>query len=518
MTDECRRWAALSDGVTTGATLSATDQDFLKAHALSCDACRGEAFLWDKLKLTLTEPDVLFSRVDRQEAEVAESRGLVEPAAAPRSARSRFGRRSIAAGAVIALSAAAGALLWQKGKTENDETAARGASAGFAFVTGDVLVNQRTARAGEPLSAGDVVSVRSGAACLVLRPAVTLCAHDQTELVVSATDLERRRIKLESGGVIARLDPQPEGSSFGVETARGAFIAKGTTFAVELGKDGEPELRVHEGTVSAEIAGRGAQAVVAPGLASSSSDFRASPLGVEAARADAQWLSLSSAFSPDADCTLEVAASPLGRVAIDGIELGQAPLTALVAHGSHRLTLELSGFGPVAERLTLSPGEHVKRSYELSPLPSAEAPSQTPVIADPARPAEVTPARPAAPSADELLSRAREQRAQGRYADAASSYRRLIGLYPKSDQARASLVSLGELELSQLGNASAALAFFDGYLKTGGVLSQEARYGRIRALRKLGRIDEERAGIVAFLSDYPESVQAASLRARLAER
>ena len=58
---------------------------------------------------------------------------------------------------------------------------------------------------------------------------------------------------------------------------------------------------------------------------------------------------------------------------------------------------------------------------------------------------------------------------------------------------------------------------FDAYLRSGGGLVQEARYGRIRALRKLGRASEERAAIARFIADYPKSVQAASLRARLSE-
>jgi len=68
-----------------------------------------------------------------------------------------------------------------------------------------------------------------------------------------------------------------------------------------------------------------------------------------------------------------------------------------------------------------------------------------------------------------------------------------------------------------LGNAHAALAAFDAYLTGNGSLRQEALYGRIRALRALGKTAPERAAIASFLEAFPESVQASPLRARLAE-
>jgi hypothetical protein len=77
------------------------------------------------------------------------------------------------------------------------------------------------------------------------------------------------------------------------------------------------------------------------------------------------------------------------------------------------------------------------------------------------------------------------------------------------------MVSLGELQLSQLGDANAALRSFEAYLRGGGTLRQEASYGRIRALRRLGKLAEARAAAAAFMSTYPHSAQAATLRKEL---
>jgi hypothetical protein len=96
--------------------------------------------------------------------------------------------------------------------------------------------------------------------------------------------------------------------------------------------------------------------------------------------------------------------------------------------------------------------------------------------------------------------------------EANHAYQRLLQEYPGSAEARVALVSRGELQLAQLADASAALGSFDTYLRGGGALRQEASYGRIRALRRLGRLREAEAATRAFLSAYPRSVQAATLR------
>jgi hypothetical protein len=58
------------------------------------------------------------------------------------------------------------------------------------------------------------------------------------------------------------------------------------------------------------------------------------------------------------------------------------------------------------------------------------------------------------------------------------------------------------------------LASFDRYLAQGGPLEEEASFGRIRALRALGRSSEELVAIEAFLRRFPASPLASALRDR----
>jgi tetratricopeptide (TPR) repeat protein len=74
---------------------------------------------------------------------------------------------------------------------------------------------------------------------------------------------------------------------------------------------------------------------------------------------------------------------------------------------------------------------------------------------------------------------------------------------------------LGRLYLERLGDARAALAQFDAYLKQGGANRPEALLGRARALRKLGREREEIATLRELVDAYPDSLYVAPAEERL---
>ena len=122
---------------------------------------------------------------------------------------------------------------------------------------------------------------------------------------------------------------------------------------------------------------------------------------------------------------------------------------------------------------------------------------------------------PQASTPEALLKQALSLRSQGQFRRAADVYRKIHETSPKSAAGDAALVSLGELSLSSLNEPAAALAAFNSYLARGGELSQEAAFGKIRALRALRRTAEERNAIEQFLRQYPGSPQSRVLRQRL---
>jgi TolA-binding protein len=167
----------------------------------------------------------------------------------------------------------------------------------------------------------------------------------------------------------------------------------------------------------------------------------------------------------------------------------------------------------LGDRLELSGGSH-----EPLPVPSSGvAPAdQAPAPGASKHEASGAPgSEPKGKTASDLLEEARQQRASRHYAQAAQLYRKLVQQHPESAEARAALVSLGQLELGQLGQPEAALRSFRQYLAHPGQLRQEAEHGVIQALQRLGRKAEERRAIEAFLARYPKSTQAGPLAERL---
>jgi tetratricopeptide (TPR) repeat protein len=119
----------------------------------------------------------------------------------------------------------------------------------------------------------------------------------------------------------------------------------------------------------------------------------------------------------------------------------------------------------------------------------------------------VETAVPAIPSASELTRQAHAHQRAREYDQACLAYTELIEAYPGSVAAQNTLVALGQIELAAGGQPHSALARFQGYLDEvpDGLLAEEARLGRVRALAAGGRHDE---GIVAasdFLERHPGS-------------
>ena len=95
----------------------------------------------------------------------------------------------------------------------------------------------------------------------------------------------------------------------------------------------------------------------------------------------------------------------------------------------------------------------------------------------------------------------------------------MISRYPKSPESIASLVSIGYIELEKLNKPSKALGLFEKYLKSNrtGPLLGEASYGKLSALRALGRFSEEKTALEEFIEKYPNAIQTRSAKKRLDE-
>ncbi|MEX1368958.1 MAG: tetratricopeptide repeat protein [Nannocystaceae bacterium] len=286
-----------------------------------------------------------------------------------------------------------------------------------------------------------------------------------------------------------------------------------------LGQDPLPGERSDSELIEAALAGL---AKPAPGLAPSVPPSpKAVPrvavvVGVSLALAAAVllgwWLIPRTGLLDDREDSYEMAPAVLGEGASGGRAIERP------ARGSERQRDPRTAVAPGASSTEPEPPTEPELP-EVGPEAAVQTGGETGgETGDPAVVAPRAARRSPGPhTAAALLERAQQLVATGDRSAAIDAYERLVDRFPDSAQAKAARVSLGRLELRR-GAATRALAHFDAYLaSTTGSLTEEARYGRIRALRSLGRQPQELASIDAFLAEHPGSLYAARLRKRAEE-
>ncbi|HWB80459.1 MAG TPA: tetratricopeptide repeat protein [Nannocystaceae bacterium] len=147
---------------------------------------------------------------------------------------------------------------------------------------------------------------------------------------------------------------------------------------------------------------------------------------------------------------------------------------------------------------------------------SASAPASAPAPAPASAPVEPRrddrkPKPPPSEPASKMLADARALANSGDLSRAAAAYDALRRAHPDSADAHAANVSLGQLQLRR-GRAKEALSAFERYLKRGGALAEEARWGRVQALKRLARASALDRAIDDLLAHHPHTVYADDAR------
>jgi tetratricopeptide (TPR) repeat protein len=177
---------------------------------------------------------------------------------------------------------------------------------------------------------------------------------------------------------------------------------------------------------------------------------------------------------------------------------------------------EVTATGTPARAVEAEPPVSAPSVAAMTAPPSQVKPPSSPGLRK-SRPAEPGDTPAAAP--EDLLRKANELRAAGRWKEAEALYLRVIRAQPASLAAYVARVASGSLRLEHLGDARGALRQFEEALRLQpqGVLSQEARHGVAEAWRALGDRAAESRALEDFLSRHPDSPLGASARARLRE-
>ncbi|MFO8072324.1 MAG: tetratricopeptide repeat protein [Polyangia bacterium] len=441
----CERYEEMLAEMVAG-RLDHSEAGRLEAHFEQCPGCRRTLALWRGASSLLAEaePPPLEPLVERRMA-----------IAAARARPREEGRRSKAgrvAAVVFAAAAAIALVIGWIGVVGNDEARRVDRDPEPAVPERDSPARGEAAeprpRAVDPEPA--VLALRSsedGRRLVEIDPVTRVWLGEEADVEVALIGQSEARLELRSGVLVAEVGPHPEFFSLEVATPAGSVKTHGTIFSVEVGPSGAGETRVIRGVV--EVRGPDAPAsepgfLVRAGETGRLGGVVAVPTLPDLAARDLRLLYGADRERPDGE--EEVASATRRR-------------PSAASGGSAR---KRHAAGSAAS--TATPGslgaETAPGGRKIEPRDEA-----------------------AAPAVEAQISLAIDERRKGRYLAAAEIYRRVIREHPTSPSALNARISLGQLELTELGRPESAIEQFSAYLSSDsiGVLAEEALLGIVRA-------------------------------------
>lgn len=528
--EDCRRWMTLVDRKACDEILSSAELLYVEKHAQHCADCGRESALWRTLGEVLKEPELLEQPLElpRETAEADDEAARRRP---PWTKLPRWAWVASAMGTAALLAVTYG--LVHHAPRPLVLAGERTPKWRLSSASGEVNFGQRPARAGDLWDPSLPLRTAQGEACATLEAAIAVCLGPDSELSLGELGPSKRSVRLLRGKVISKLTKQRPGSQYAVLTGDHAVVATGTEFVVErssvsVGTAQAATVHLYEGTLEVKPTHGTLARITAPAAASLGSQITVGPIDASASALDAPLRAIAARrlgaqlgdqatyAAGDAIPVLEVLSHPAGaRLLLDGQLIGVTPVSVLLegpeARGS-RLSLEKEGFASITEFLSTGGQTQIHRSYELAALAEKAGGEPSAPRSMTSTEARSTAERTHQASAKDLMQRSQTLRAAGKARESVDALRQLVQKFPDSPEARVSWVTLGELELTVLGQPASALRSFEAYLKLGGPLMREAQYGRIRALSGLSRQEEARRATADFIARYPNSVQTAKLR------
>lgn len=559
--DGCRRAEALALLEAEGRLLSAAERESLEAHRAGCRGCGTLAAAAELLRDDDGEgigPPLDDLATHRMINDVVSdlARHGASPTTAAHGGWSRRYRLLAAAAVLLLVGAGLGVGIHRLvrragGGGAETSPAAQQPVAHVHLSAGRVQVDDAPATVGLAVRSGHLLRVSGGRAALGLPGAAVVLLESDSALRVDRLEPRATTLRLERGKLLASVRPRPGRPQLTVITTAGRVEVTGTVFSVEHTPKGvavavlRGQVRIHERGRPARLLGRGMQTIMRAATGPGTSARRDIDRPMDAHTQAEAWgrvLVLDLIHAKQA-AKVTLQSRPAGAlVFVDGLLLGQTPLVTRLRAGHHRIELRKVGHRTAAKQLHVAAGADSTWDVTLASAFVSQRPGLAPTTGpDPARPAARAPLRRAnapgpatrrtpgvpptareptptpAPTAKDLAQRARKQRTARNWRGAASTFAELIRRYPRSGWARTARVSLGLIQLDRLGNARGALAQFDAYLASTrvGALAQEASYGRIRSLRRLGRRSAEIRALTAFMRLYPRAIQVTNVRRRL---
>jgi ferric-dicitrate binding protein FerR (iron transport regulator) len=471
----CREVERLLDDYDRG-DLPRDEMEAVELHLAGCERCREAAELWSGFSAALSETELepLPPLVERRITVAAAETSTSSAAEGPR----RGTRTRWIAGVAAAAAVAAGFTLWIA-FSQVDDDPGEGATGVADRSTEPGQLEQERQDPGPPFEAAESNS-GPGRQLIEVDDVTNLWIEEGSSVRVERLEDKLARFRLDAGRVVAEVGPHPDGFRFIVITPSGEVEAKGTIFAVEVRPESGERARVMRGVVEvrAKVAAASDELrvfLVRAGESGRVGDTAPAPLASEEMERDVCLLrGCAVAGEP-----LEVAST--APVALPGESCEPAARDGESEATADALT---TGGGKPSKATSVAPSAASKGSGGSGGATGTKTPTDDWEV-------------------ETLVSLALAQRKAGMYPMAAETYRKLIREHSATGAARNALVSLGQLELVELGRPQQALDLFDAYLARApsGLLAEEARLGRVRAYARMGRNQD----VVGAASDYLRS-------------
>jgi TolA-binding protein len=483
---QCQRALDIQRAVLRGALVNAQDLAFSRSHLATCKKCLADSVVIRAMSTPAAAPIDDLSRrrtIDRALAAAAK-RSAAQRAFVETETSRRFRRIAIGSAGIAALLAIV--LAWRlvpaavvdgevapetaqlKGTERADsEPRTASASANDVSPSRQQLKERRAAEA----PATRTVETRADRRVVRLPTGIEILLHPGTRLHVDQLTQEGIRVTLQKGRLLASVNPLRDGPPLTVSTGAGDIKVTGTVFSVSVSDEKDATVSVIEGRVRVTT---GRDEEIHLGRGKQLSLGERTPEDIPEAAAGELWYDTQ---------VLEKMLTRTEVVTFMSDALESAP-AALSSTSTEEVT--------VSDRRKRQESRRVAFKIDFEET--------------------------AAPSMKELLGRARALRLQREWRAAAKVYEELIRRYPNTDEATASLVTLGDIRLSRLGNPTAALSHYNAYLGSGrATLRPEVLIGKAKALGRLGRAAEARTTLETFLSHFPNALQAERVKVRLEE-
>jgi hypothetical protein len=515
-----------------------------------------EAERWaNRALVRLLTPEAELSDEDRDERHFRVGRGESRTTARGRIGSSRR-RWLLAAASVVVVAGFAGLAFLLHQRSDREPSPGRVPGSAMLFlVAGDGRTDQHAWHAGDVPEVGAVLHVADrGRIGLQLCGEARVFADAGARLQLLEAAVGHCTLRLTRGRAAVDARGLTPGAALVVAAAGGGGRVSRNRVVGEVTRQGT-EVRVLEGHV--EVVG-GDGSVRIGQAAKVQTMGRAGERSLTAAESTRDWRLVEwfPRVPSGALAALDISSGTAdAEVVVDRLAVGPAPITALVIPGAHVIEVHSQNGFSLREEVALEANGQLARRYELGGEAGGEAELRLPVppppqkagggsdgppvggpatsviprpprLGRPSRPNLANPDQTSVdastnspePSPAELLESARRFRAAGDWPATAAAYEELIGGYPESAEAEVALVPLGQVRLEHLGDAAGALSAFETYLgrAPSGSLGEEAFWGRIQALKVLGRFAEEESALLDFIAAFPHSVRTGQARQQLA--